>query len=788
MEAKIYHVLIFILLGSLPARAQIRPDSSLGSEGSIVNQDQMRLEINGGASRGSTLFHSFREFSIQSGQRVYFSNPPNVQQIITRVTGNQRSLINGQLGVLGAANLYLLNPNGIIFGRESALDLKGSLIVTTGVGIDFAQYSYNAINPNSPPLISVGNPQAINFKGSPGEIIINGNGGVVTQGALNFVPANTQDLPLGLSVSPYQTIALIGGQITLAGGVLTAPSGNIDLISINRGQVLIEPFNFRPVSQEEPQNILLSRSSLLNASGLGNSRINLFGNDILFTDNSLALIENRGLTNGGEINFKAEGRIDITNDTPFSRPLPPDRITNFGGILSQTYIGKGASISIAAEDMNLLNNGLIYSSSFGPGTTGSITLNIENRLNLQTESSFIRPLPNGSVITTVGVGTGGSANVQIRSKLLNMQDSSSIISSTIGSGQGGDVNIVSSEEIKLTGINPFSQFPTIISTATIGEAQGGNLFLKTQKLEMTGGSRIDASALQAGRSGSLIIEANQINLSGAVGTNPTLITSSASRLDPVLAGFLGVTLRDDATSGNIRITSQNLSIFDGAQLTVRNDAKGDGGTIFVNTKELFLINGQITASTNGGNGGSVDLSASQVISLNRGNISATAVSRGTGGNIEIRTPLLLSREGLIGANAQEAQGGQIAIQTGALLLDSKALITASSALGPSFDGQIRIDNQTTILNRTTIPNITIAAPALAQLCDPKVASSNLSVRSIGGNMINLNQPIQPERNQQVASDQPAVAWRKNTDGTISFIGAEEYISQAKQQLCVAPGS
>ena len=93
--------------------AQLIPDTTLGTESSVVApQGGQIFQIEGGAERGSNLFHSFESFSIETGQGVYFANPPAIENILTRVTGGNVSDIDGTLGVLGEANLFLLNPMG----------------------------------------------------------------------------------------------------------------------------------------------------------------------------------------------------------------------------------------------------------------------------------------------------------------------------------------------------------------------------------------------------------------------------------------------------------------------------------------------------------------------------------------------------------------------------------------------------------------------------------------------------------------------------------------------------
>jgi len=125
--------LSFTLLGASLAQAQIAPDNTLGTDRSTI----INSTIQGGAQRGTNLFHSFTEFSIGNGQRVDFVNPIGVNNIITRVT-DAPSNINGTLGVLGNANLFFLNPNGIFFGQNARLDLTGTFVGSTANGLKFA--------------------------------------------------------------------------------------------------------------------------------------------------------------------------------------------------------------------------------------------------------------------------------------------------------------------------------------------------------------------------------------------------------------------------------------------------------------------------------------------------------------------------------------------------------------------------------------------------------------------------------------------------------------------------
>jgi filamentous hemagglutinin family protein len=138
--------------------AQIVPDATLGSEASVVNlgaEVNQRL-IEGGAARGNALFHSFEQFNVGSGERVDFANPNGITEILGRVTGSDVSDILGTLGVDGGASLFLLNPNGIVFGPDARLDISGSFTASTAERFIFADGAeFSAVHPQVAPLLTV---------------------------------------------------------------------------------------------------------------------------------------------------------------------------------------------------------------------------------------------------------------------------------------------------------------------------------------------------------------------------------------------------------------------------------------------------------------------------------------------------------------------------------------------------------------------------------------------------------------------------------------------------------
>ncbi len=189
------------------AQAQIVSDRTQGTEASRLTPNVLvngaaADRISGGAQRGSNLFHSFSQFNVRDGQRVYFVNPSGIQNILTRVTGGQVSNILGTLGVEGSANLFLLNPNGIVFGPNARLDVRGSFLGTTANSFVFPQgIEFSATNPQAPPLLTINVPIGLQFGSQPGRI------------TSRAVSRDEQGNPIdGLSVGG-SSLSLIGGEI-----------------------------------------------------------------------------------------------------------------------------------------------------------------------------------------------------------------------------------------------------------------------------------------------------------------------------------------------------------------------------------------------------------------------------------------------------------------------------------------------------------------------------------------------------------------------------------------------
>ncbi|MFK8186705.1 MAG: filamentous hemagglutinin N-terminal domain-containing protein [Phormidesmis sp.] len=238
-------IAVGLLSFSPPVKAQVIPDSRVGTP----------ISVDGNITGGTTtidgtqqnLFHSFQAFSLDPADTITFIAPNSVENIITRVTGQLPSEINGTLRVDNTtSNLFLINPAGIVFGPSAQLQVPGSFIASTAEQITFENgFAFDTDSLNAPPLMTVSAP--IGLQIGSGSITVNNSGHNIaklnitdpSQGANGGIaPHVQQGSTPGLQVMPGSTLALIGNGVTFNGGVVTANSGHVEIGSVAEGSVV----------------------------------------------------------------------------------------------------------------------------------------------------------------------------------------------------------------------------------------------------------------------------------------------------------------------------------------------------------------------------------------------------------------------------------------------------------------------------------------------------------------------------------------------------------------------
>ena len=202
------------------ARSQTQPSIAPAADGTgtLATPNGRGFDIDGGTRSldGTNLFHSFERFSVDAGQSANFLSSPEVQNILGRVVGGDPSIVNGLLEVTGGrANLFLINPSGIVFGADARLNVPGSFAATTATGIGFESGWFDAAGSGNWGEL-VGEPSAFRFdRLQPGRLV---NLGVL-------------EVPAG------ETLSLLGGVVVNTGN-LVAPEGRVNAIAVEGGNLL----------------------------------------------------------------------------------------------------------------------------------------------------------------------------------------------------------------------------------------------------------------------------------------------------------------------------------------------------------------------------------------------------------------------------------------------------------------------------------------------------------------------------------------------------------------------
>jgi len=111
---------IALLAGSL--RAEVEFDGTLGPGGMLSGTFDIPDSF--GTQVGGNLFHTFSMFNINTGESATFTSSfaGVTDNVISRVTGGSLSTIDGLLAsTIPGAAIWLINPNGVVFGDNANL-------------------------------------------------------------------------------------------------------------------------------------------------------------------------------------------------------------------------------------------------------------------------------------------------------------------------------------------------------------------------------------------------------------------------------------------------------------------------------------------------------------------------------------------------------------------------------------------------------------------------------------------------------------------------------------------
>ena len=738
------------LMTSVKVEAQLTPDNTLGKENSIVNSVDLRERIDGGAIRGFNLFHSFQEFNIDNEKSVYFSNPTAIKNILTRITGKNSSSILGKLGVLGNANLFLINPNGIFFGQNASLDISGSFTATTSPSIFFDNnFEFSAINPQTVPLLKINITPGLQYSRSQ-------------QGDI----ANQGNLTVGKDLN------LIGQNLNLTGRLNAGR--NLNLKALGNLQIR-DNFN-NPFIASADKNLLLQGNQTIDIEALSNLDSGLFSGNDLILQSSNPVLGDAHYFSGGSF------RIEQLDGSLGDFESPKDPIIRASGNVSFDSYG-GASLHILAGGaVNIAGNITIINTDGINGLEETITLSTGENLVINGKTQATLDIRAG---TTKFGNPGITGNIKLKPQNPNTQG----IRSNRNIFIGGNIQIKKQDGLvflsnhygsnpNLTGGN--IQIKGNINTGT-GAGNGGNVIIDSiGDIEITNFIKTDsrntlnpnAGNISINTAGSLRVS-NNIQANSLAGSSGRISLSSKGPLSIVDGAIIESESNrnnisaDEVIGGDIKLTAPSIIVEDNSQVIASTGGLGKAGNLIIEAEEVNFFDGSVLGSVTGkkfADSGDIIFINTEILNLNNRAEINTKTSNGISGNIHIPdlNTLILNDNSLISANTFNGQAGNINISAVEEVKIKNQSRIVSRATDKGNSGSILIQaNDVSLSNGGKISvttksgtsgNIQLQNLNTLQLNDNSAISATTSDGTAGNILVNAIDSINIETSSKLASE------------------------------------
>lgn len=678
------------------SQADVVLDGSFGRT-DILGGRNIMIDAALGQQVGNNLFHSFKTFNLQAAQTANFTGNIDVKNIISRVTGGEMSMIDGTLRSTMPADLYFINPAGILFGEHAKLDLAGSAHFSTANVIKLGETGqFSATTPQNS-LLTVAPPSAFGFLDSPAALTIQNS---------------------KLQLSEGQTLSLLAGQLALDGSQITIPKGKIQLVSVaTPSELSLKHNQLAEIDSSSLGDLQLTDTNLeVNDGGaliLRGKQIDLRNSQLLArtVDNNsqgidiqaenLNMVDGRSLLSastdgrgpGGAISIHLTGNLRLAQSSQIAANSrnESDQVNGNAGTIHITAntvefsedagiqsgslgTGNGGQVIIDAQTIHL-NHGVILVASGSKlpngGHAGNITLNTTHLVMQQ-----------GTKLISSTLGGGNAGTIHITADTMELSDEGQIWSSTLSTGTGGDIKI-DAKEIYLNNSHLFAD--SVSEQPNAGDA--GNIRLTTNKLAMTQGAILDSATINNGKAGAIQIVADTVQLSdNAVIQSTTSSSGSGGQINLEVkqdinlqnANILATSESEQPNAGNagdMFITAGSLTMTQQSQLSSSAQV-GNSGTIQVIVDNLDL-SGESYISNNvsgSGNGGKVSIQAKQRVNLDEATVFANSQSEqpnaGDAGSIILTTDQLSLRGAQLSSETfSDGRGGIIEVHANHVILD-----------------------------------------------------------------------------------------------------------------------
>ncbi|GET41289.1 two-partner secretion domain-containing protein [Microseira wollei] len=741
--------ILFAIAFPSTSLAQITPDTTLPVNSTVTPNGNINI-IEGGTRTGNNLFHSFESFSLPTNNTAFFNNALEIQNIFSRVTGNYISNIDGIIRANGTANLFLINPNGIIFGANARLNIGGSFFASTARSLNFADGTQFSTAPTAqtPPLLTVNVPIGLQLGTNAAPIQVQGS---------------------RLAVLSGQTLALVGGDVTIAGGNLLAPGGRIELASVSSGQWSLGNNNQQLVTNYG--NIQLDQQAILDTSNIGAGEIQLAGGQVTLTGQSQVIANTLGNQNGGNITIQAnnftlqdggfvsaytfgEGRsgniflnasdsVNIIGTGTIDDVIPTLLLGAFNasllrdGIFTGSFAaGDAGDLTINTRQMTIREGGRIASVTSVGGRGGDLIVNATNGLEIigtRTIDEVVDISDNvsaGLPIFITGIATGTlrsgkeGGNLTVTTPRLIVRDRAGIISATTGSGVGGNLTLNAGELVDLRN-------GSIVATLAVGTGNAGDLNVTTGQLNIVQRGGLSSSSLSAGNAGNLSVNARGVFVerafiaasTGGKGKGGNLTINASELVEVATSSSIQTGTAGEGNYGNLTINAPRIIIqgFRAGVSTLTTGA-GKGGILTVNATESVEIVGDTPGAfiptedtvsfvlqnerrnlagfatvnfNSSGDAGDLIITTPRLLIRDGAGATTSTLGTGLGGNLTVNASesvTLIGRGGLVTATFGNKKAGNLTVNTPRLNLQDGAAISADT-FGAGNAGNLTIDTQ-----------------------------------------------------------------------------------------------
>ena len=789
-----------VLLQPGVSAAQITLDGTLraGAPSGPLTGPNFVIPASVGEVRGNNLFHSFGQFNVNTGQTAIFtatglvSLPTSIANILSRVTGGQRSFIDGLIDsrAMPNANFFLLNPSGVMFGPNASLNIGGAFHVSTANYLRFADSpdgtpggKFSANTSLLPTSGLTTDPVAFGFLNSaPVRIAIDGGIGAcaappcslqVDAGKImSVVSGDAPVVPMPGVPIPGETetgLKIAGAGPSSTTTTLLAPGGRVQIVSVaSAGEVIFSP-NLDVSSVPNLGRVDLSNGARVDVSGNPGGSVVIRGGNIVIGGASGIRVQTSGSGAAGDVGITAS-RLEM-KESAFI-----ESTTSGGGAGGDILVTVGTLVLTTGANISSISNPPFNGTGGGPGgqvrvtATDSVSIDCANsgfnsntssnlpdgsgtggKLSLSTPSLT---LDHGGSITTSSSGRGAGGDVAVQVGSLSLSNGATLVSHTI-SAQGGNLTVTATDSAVISGKGSGIFSGGVSDSSAV--APVGNISMNVGKLILTGAAEI--------RNGSIIGQ-----------TGALRITAEDSL---VVSGGSGISSQAfDQPVGQISIRAPSVLI-DNGFIATSTIGSGNAGPVFLDVGILTLANGgQIVSSSAGsatGAGGTVTVAATDSISISgsapsvsalfaknpifpkdpRSGLFSTASGDGPAGKVNVFSPsLTLADAGKIsvatgqlkdGVPTGNGRGGDINIATGQIQLLDGATISANSAgTASALAGNVTIVTNGLRMKDSSITtaseladggNISITTTgSLLYLLDSKITTSVGSGLGSGGNI------------------------------------------------------